>query len=298
MINKSGYSYNTLDSIVDNTVDLRINSAGHYKLKNFSRFETTRPTGRPDYQLLYIASGTAHFQEGDLYTALSSGSVVVYYPGNKQFYYYTAEDSSEVYWIHFTGNHAAQYLSDWGFSHNGFYTVGLNSHYISSFNHIIHEQQLKKENYAELCKYYFFQILLLMNRSMKEASEACNNHAAVINKTITYLHEHYNESISINELAKQNHLTPNWFNHCFQDYYGMSPQAYLLNIRIEKAKEFLTNHMLSVADVALLIGYSDAFYFSRIFKSKTGLSPHQYRKNSMVFEVEHSYAPTHSIIDD
>ena len=298
MISKSGYSYNSSDNIVDDTVDLRVNSAGHYKLVHFPRFETTRPTGRPDYQLLYIASGIAHFQKGETYVPLPAGSAVLYHPNHTQFYYYSAEDSSEVYWIHFTGNRVSQYLSDWGVPDNDFYNVGINSRYISFFNHIIHEQQLKKENYMELCKYYLIQILILMNRGMKEASAPYNNHVSIINKTVTYLHEHYNEPISIIDLAKENHLTPNWFNHCFQEYYGMSPQAYLLNIRIDKAKEFLTNYMLSISDVDLLTGYSDAFYFSRIFKRKTGLSPQQYRKNCMVFEEEHSYSPTHSIIDD
>lgn len=298
MISKSGYSYNGFDNIVDDTIDLRINSAGHFQLKKFPRIETTRPAGRPDYQLLYVASGIAHFQNGQTYFPLPAGSAVVYYPNHTQFYYYTAEDASDVFWVHFTGNQVSRYLKGNGFPDNGFYMVGINSRYVSIFNHMIHEQQLKKENYDELCKHYLLQLLLLMNRGMKEASESCNNHIAAINRTVTYFHGHYNEPISICKIAKENHLTPNWFNRCFQDYYGMSPQAYLMNIRIEKAKEFLTNYSLSIAEVSQLTGYSDAFYFSRIFKRKTGLSPQQYRKNCMVFDVEHSYSPTHSIIDD
>ena len=85
----------------------------------------------------------------------------------------------------------------------------------------------------------------------------------------------------IKELAEKYHMTYNWFIRCFKDFTGSSPQAYLNDMRIEKAKDLLNNKSFQIAEIAELVGYSDPLYFSRIFKKKNGCSPNEYKKNSM-----------------
>lgn len=74
-------------------------------------------------------------------------------------------------------------------------------------------------------------------------------------------------------------MTYNWFIRCFKDFTGSSPQAYLTDMRIEQAKDLLSNTSFQIAEIAELVGYSDPLYFSRIFKKKTGYSPNEYKKN-------------------
>lgn len=96
---------------------------------------------------------------------------------------------------------------------------------------------------------------------------------------VLYIHENYNTPIIIRELAGKYHMTYNWFIRCFKDFTGSSPQAYLTDIRIDKAKDLLGNQSFHIAETASLVGYSDPLYFSRIFKKKTGCSPNAYKKS-------------------
>jgi len=64
----------------------------------------------------------------------------------------------------------------------------------------------------------------------------------------------------------------------FKKGYGNTPYKYLINLRINHAKNMLTNDNFSVYEIAEFLCFSDQFYFSNIFKQHVGLSPLQYRK--------------------
>ena len=69
------------------------------------------------------------------------------------------------------------------------------------------------------------------------------------------------------------------FRSSFKAYSGMSPKDYINTIRMREAMRLLATTDTSVENIALMCGYSDAMYFSRFFRSKTGQSPREYRKN-------------------
>ncbi len=71
-----------------------------------------------------------------------------------------------------------------------------------------------------------------------------------------------------------------WFTQLFKRQLGVSPQQYLMNIRISRACELLASGS-GVAEASEAIGYVDALYFSRIFKKHTGQTPSQYRKAAL-----------------
>lgn len=68
----------------------------------------------------------------------------------------------------------------------------------------------------------------------------------------------------------------------FQRFYGVTPYNYQLNLKMEAARQLLSQTKLSVAAVGEMLGYRDAMYFSNIFKKKCGLSPLQYRKSTRI----------------
>ena len=65
--------------------------------------------------------------------------------------------------------------------------------------------------------------------------------------------------------------------------YGTSPIKFVQNIRINKAKQLLIDENVSINKIAFECGYNDAFYFSRIFKKVTGVTPSEYRKTSQQY---------------
>lgn len=95
-----------------------------------------------------------------------------------------------------------------------------------------------------------------------------------------YLEQHYNESISLTQLAKQYFLNPCYLSHCFTEAVGCSPKKYIMLNRIAKAKELLLSSKTPVQDIGVQCGFSDPNNFIRLFKRETGVTPRQYRDNS------------------
>lgn len=100
----------------------------------------------------------------------------------------------------------------------------------------------------------------------------------VVSFAVAYMHEHYAEDLSIAQLAERVGVERRRFSELFEAIVGMNPSQYLMELRIKKAKEQLRTCECSVAEVGENVGYYDCFYFSRVFKKCTGLSPSIYRK--------------------
>ncbi|MDI2091217.1 arabinose operon transcriptional regulator AraC [Commensalibacter oyaizuii] len=81
----------------------------------------------------------------------------------------------------------------------------------------------------------------------------------------------------IEQIAQHVHLSPSRISHLFKEYTGVSIISWREDQRINKAKFLLQTTPLSIYQIAQHVGYTDQFYFSRVFKSKTGLSPKKFR---------------------
>ncbi len=99
--------------------------------------------------------------------------------------------------------------------------------------------------------------------------------------SIAYLEEHYSDPISIDLLASIENYNPNYYISWFYKIKGKSPYDYVIDLRIKKAKRMLLETEYEISMIANYIGYSSTPAFSRVFKKKTGLSPSEYRKNSL-----------------
>lgn len=80
------------------------------------------------------------------------------------------------------------------------------------------------------------------------------------------------------DLAQRLELNPAYFSRLFKKIEGQTPQAFLQDLRIEKAKILLMNTELSNQEIAMFTGFSYANYFAKVFKEKENLSPQAYRK--------------------
>jgi len=80
------------------------------------------------------------------------------------------------------------------------------------------------------------------------------------------------------DLAAEAGMSPVQFTRCFREKTGHAPGEFMVLARIERARLLLTTTSRSVADIAFSLGYSDVYYFTRQFTSKTGVPPATYRK--------------------
>lgn len=96
---------------------------------------------------------------------------------------------------------------------------------------------------------------------------------------IKELTEHYtDENYQLNSLAAQADMSEVHFRRCFKEIYHVSPQQYLMELRLTNAKELLRYDTTPIAEIAQQSGFADPCYFSRLFKHKTDYTPSQYRK--------------------
>ena len=101
-----------------------------------------------------------------------------------------------------------------------------------------------------------------------------------IQKAISYLKQNYQKEITLKELGEITNYSPNHLQYIFTDVMGLSPQAYLEKIRIDRAKFLLSQSDSSLADIAYECGFSSQSYFSKIFKKHTFLTPNEFRQKS------------------
>jgi two-component system response regulator YesN len=101
---------------------------------------------------------------------------------------------------------------------------------------------------------------------------------------INYTEKHYQEDISIQDLAEHCNINPNYASQIFRQETGITFVSYLTNMRIEHAAWLLTHTSQTVFAIATQVGYSDYFYFAKVFKKVKCCTPTAYRKDNETHE--------------
>ena len=97
-----------------------------------------------------------------------------------------------------------------------------------------------------------------------------------IEKALHCIHAEYMNALTVSELAKRLNLERTYFSSLFKRTLGVSPQQYLLQLRMETAAKLLTEQGERPTTAAISVGYTDLFNFSRMFKRYFGVSPRAY----------------------
>lgn len=115
-----------------------------------------------------------------------------------------------------------------------------------------------------------------------EPDDAENSQNALVMAHVRrYLEDNYMFDISLDSVGEILHISPAYLSAQFKKYQKMNFLDCLTELRINAAKELLTDPFRSSAEVASMVGYEDASYFARAFKKRTGETPTQYRKHAL-----------------
>lgn len=105
-----------------------------------------------------------------------------------------------------------------------------------------------------------------------------SNTALVLEKSIEYIKNNFDQKIYIKDLAKMSNLCENQYRKIFKKEFGSSPIEYINKLRVNTAKSKLSSGYFSMYEISELCGFSTQKYFNKIFKKETGKSPSQYKK--------------------
>lgn len=95
-----------------------------------------------------------------------------------------------------------------------------------------------------------------------------------------YIRQHYSENITLNFLAEQFFLHPNYLSRLFKEKTGKNFVEYLTEVRMEKVKELLKTSDCKIVEICAMAGYDNPRYFSKVFKQYTGMTPKEYRETA------------------
>lgn len=276
----SGYLFNSRIPFRETKLPLRILSAGTYQLHTWPKLPTWRPRGRVDWQLIYISAGEGHFILDGREIIISAGNMVLYQPKQEQRYFFLGENSSQYWFVHFTGTQVRNILKHYNIPLDGYVLhTGISYEYEDLFKKMRDELVECSPEYEEMLALLFRELLITINRRMHEGAPRI---AGFTQDEVTYaknyFREHYNEDINIERYAASRNMSTSLFNKCFRSITGVSPMKFVLDVRMRNAQILLETTDGTISEIALLVGYDNPMYFSRVFRKEKGLSPLKYRK--------------------
>lgn len=239
-------------------------------------FEKYRPHWKWERNLTnasfyYIADGVLEFEYGSFSFTANKGDVVFLGKKDVATIHNTTDQYSSLYYIAFNYEESSP--------------IPLSTHYrqtpyIHLFKDIL-DAHRSMAPYSSLKIMSLFHRLLysLLLDSLKTKEEYIST--SRINAAAEYININYYKNITIEQLCKITGYSPAHLRRLFTKTFGTSPQSYILDKRIEIAKEMLLDiPEKTVDEIADLLGMSSTSYFCKLFRAKTGVSPTQYKKNN------------------
>ena len=256
-------------------VPLLVNCAGSF-ISKFP-FTTDNPTGRMDYYVMYLLSGSLSVRLDGVLHTVTAGDSVVFPPKYPYFYSYNGEGEDLNYlWVHFTGSYAKGYLNELGFEGlPRLWRASPDAHTLSCFRNLFDIFSKDSAHKETALASALLQILL----SLSDTAHAHPKHENPLARSLQYINASYTDDIQIPALATMENLSNSRYHVLFKEATGMSPRSYITMLRMRHACDLLNTTNLTIKQIGALVGYEDSHFFCKIFKAKIGTSPSLYRKN-------------------
>lgn len=130
------------------------------------------------------------------------------------------------------------------------------------------------------CLFQFFGIVLEKHYFEETSPTTKRNKPNVdlFQKVFKLIRAKYNQPITLEDMANEAHMSPNYFSQVFKETTHWSPIEYLIHYRIEYSKYLLCVKNTSVAEAAMLSGFNNCAYYIKVFKKSVGITPYKYKK--------------------
>lgn len=120
-------------------------------------------------------------------------------------------------------------------------------------------------------------------QEINRIKETCYHNSAQISTVVSvrsFINSNFQRPISLELIAQLHFVSKYHLLRLFKQYYGLTIRQYLIDVRVEKAKGFLSSGM-SVTETCFAVGYESPSSFITLFKSKTGVTPFEFKKQQL-----------------
>lgn len=274
--------FRCLDHIAHQTNDLFLTRCG---IQECEAGYSWGPKLRRQYHMHFIMSGKGRLEINGASYDLQKDQIFLIYPNTTAYYCADYDEPWTYAFISFHGNKAEQYMRQAGFSPEccARDCIFPTCQYVDIVRDMLTTHQLTLTNELRRVS-MLFQLVSMLTDSHLSLSKSDVPHEYLpetyFEHALQYIQLNYHKNIQIQDIADYIGITRSYLHHIFTRKENLSPQKFLLNYRVAKAKELLSTTDTRIKDVALNVGYADSLAFSKIFRSHTGLSPSAYREQT------------------
>lgn len=252
--------------------ELLVNCAG--SINTDIKHKSENNEGRLDFYLLYLTSGSLQFCSGESNVQINPGDIIILPPGNgyAQSFYNGAE--LNYLWVHFTGGGVENALKELNISTFPIVNKTKEPNHLQTRFSRLFDCFLKNDSLMER------DLSASLEKLLVEISRASGNFEkpkTSLSKSVNYINNSYTSQIKIPDLAKMEGMSMTRYNLRFKEQFGIPPTKYIINLRVNMAKELLCSSSLTLSQISDACGYEDYNFFAKVFKSAVGVSPKQYR---------------------
>lgn len=238
---------------------------------------TWGPGVRDHYLIHYVAAGKGSYTVGGTVYELHAGDVFLAQPSQLITYTADSQEPWEYYWVGFNGACANKLVRQLPFQDDAPIHHCQNAERVKKalFN-IYLSRGPEARNEALMVGYLYLFIAELMQEAKALEPHTANSSSQYVISAIKYIQFNYSHDISIDDIARAVGVSRSHLYRVFMSNVGQSPIDYLTSYRISEACFLLKNSQLSIAEIAVSVGFFDQFYFSRVFKKTKGVPPSRY----------------------
>lgn len=272
--------YHCLEHLKSNYVDLYVIYCGREQCEPSHLYG---PAIRNEYLIHYIIKGKGTFYCNGKSYELKEHDAFLIMPDESASYQADKDEPWEYIWLGFNGFKALNALKYTGFSKenriNHFPNAKPIVKYIKQMldaHQLTYSDDFKRQSYL----YLLFATMIEQHKENMLKEDVRHYPKGVyVEYAIAYIEQNYGKNIKIKDIASYIGIDRTYLSKHFKKNTGMSPQQFLLDLRMKKAASLLKNSTLQINEISELVGYTNPLTFSKSFKTHFGKSPKSYRND-------------------
>jgi AraC-like DNA-binding protein len=234
----------------------------------------------PQYHIMaFCTGGQAHYTIDGKDYSVKKGDVLFFPKGKLHAGVSHATDPWSYYVILFDTAYTDDFSENVLYSLNNIISMTNISMSQGLFQDIYHEWTAKKTGYILQSRCRIMEIVCLLLRNI-ETSGRNTRHSEAIDRVLHFMADNYKENYTIDQLCHLVGYSPSHFQFVFKKVTGKTVIQYQNDMKINKARDMLQYRSCNVTEAALHVGFNDIYYFSKLFKKKTGQNPSDLLKES------------------